>query len=739
MTIMDSSPIMETAPVTSRLAKAKEAADNKAIDFDNLSEDDKQRIATWVKGEYTRIKSARRKIENQWYLNMSFYYGRQNAVLAQQEGLPGVRLTVPKAPYWRSRPVFNKIRPAIRTELAKLTSQKPTVEVIPASSDETDLAGAEAATQLWDAMYRQLKIQSTLREAAWWTLITGCGYVKTIYDPSAPDTLAVGEGIKGAINVIAETPFNVFVPDFRQQDLEKQPYLIHATVKSVEWVNQTYKDRLNGEKVVADVKGSDDILSAAFLDLDSADDIRRDGCLVFEAWIKPGNIALFPEGALITVVGGKVIQASKGIPYENGEYPFAKIDHIPKGQFYSDSTITDLIPVQREYNRTRGQIIEAKNRMAKPQLIAPLGSIDPSKITTEPGQVILYKPGFAPPQPLPLQPLPAYVIQEIERLNADFDDISGQHEVTRGQVPPGVTAATAISYLQEQDDTKLSHTVESIEQAVEKVARQIITLAVQFWDTRHIIKIVGADNSFNTIVLKGSDLRNSTDIRVESGSALATSKAAKQAFIMDLMKMGFIDPNIGLQLLEMGGVASLYENIKLDESQAQRENIKMQTLNPELFAEYQAIMGQLDQTMDQDPVTGQFIDPNTGELISSPALPIPVNDFDDHGKHIEVHNKFRKSQTYEALSDETKALFDAHVKAHVEALIQSYMPGNSPMAGMGSSIPSEVAGQDNGGMVQQGDPNNPQADPSMGTQAPGDTLAGNPDAQAGGQLPGGGV
>ncbi|HEY6022295.1 MAG TPA: hypothetical protein VIY48_21290, partial [Candidatus Paceibacterota bacterium] len=73
--------------------------------------------------------------------------------------------------------------------------------------------------------------------------------------------------------------------------------------------------------------------------------------------------------------------------------------------------------------------------------------------------------------------------------------------------------------------------------------------------------------------------------------------------------------------------------------------------------------------------------------------------WDDHGKHIDLHNKFRKGQAFEALPDHTKELFDMHVRSHVAALMQSSMPGGDQSQAMNSSVPSEVASQNDGGYV----------------------------------------
>src|SRR5690606_5934420 len=144
------------------------------------------------------------------------------------------------------------------------------------------------------------------------------------------------------------------------------------------------------------------------------------------------------------------------------------------------------------------------------------------------------------------------------------------------------------------------------------------------WDLPRTVKLAGDDEYFDTMMFKGSELRNNTDIIVEAGSALPISKAAKQAFIMDLMKMGFIDPATGLEVMEMGGVAKIYEAVQVDVRQAQRENLRMSKIDDESYQ------------------MAKMVNPDT-------AI-IPVNSYDNHQLHIETHNKYRKSQAFEALS-----------------------------------------------------------------------------------------
>jgi hypothetical protein len=483
-------------------------------------------------------------------------------------------------------------------------------------------------------------------------------------------------------------------------------------------------------------------------------DSKPDSSLVIEAWLKPGSHPMLPNGGLITLVGETVVQFIEEWPFDHKEYPFTKFDHIPTGTFYSESVISDLVPLQREYNRTRNQIIEAKNRMAKPQLMAARGSVDAKKITSEPGLLIEYRPGLDAPRPLPIQPIPSYVINELSTILSDIEDISSQHQVSRGEAPAGVTAATAISFMQERDDALMTTAYQSVEAGYEKIAKQTISLVVKFWETARIISVTGVDGSFDSVALKGSELEKGTDIRMEAGSALPISKAAKQAFLLDLMKLGMIPPEKGLELMEMGGIEKLYDEIKIDERAAQRENLRMRNLNVEEVFQHtkqieaanaeaeamaeqmnqqQAMMGGMPQgmpsPMQNEPVPamgGEMplpgmeqmappqpevpgaagMDPAANVPLQLPMNIVPVNTWDNHQLHIDVHNRFRKSQAFDMLPELIKDQFEAHVQMHAMALNQAaqaaMMMPPPPEGGMGANNGSGTSiGQEQSGAANQ--------------------------------------
>ena len=659
-----------------------------------------QELVAWIKGEYSRAKTNRKMEENDWSIQLAFYNGYQ---YHDWRSISGKQILQEEPnPSSLPRIVVNRIEPIIRTEIAKTTSGQPSASVVPASNDEDDLLAANAAEQVWQYMYDRNNFQTeVLQKAEFWRAICGNGFIKTLWDPTVEikeplseiDPLTMEKRVSqqtastGDVRYEVVSPYHLFVSDLAQEDLEKQPYIFNVYTKSIQWVKSTFKDVLPKDYEPARVTAAE-IEDAALMDIRGTDNVRPDSALVIEAWIKPGATPKLPRGGLVTIVDSEIVQYSdSGIPYAHNQYPFAHLQGIQTGKFYRRSVIKSLIPLQREYNRTRSQIIHAKNLMAKPQMMYQDGSVDPRKITAKAGIWIPVRPGFPYPQPVPIQPLPQYVLQEVQQLAVDFEDISGQHQISKGQASGGVVAATALAYLGERDDAYLTTIFNSIEAAVEKVARQSLSLFVQYVQTERLIKTVGNDGSYDAMMLSGSDIASGTDIRIESGSALPTSKAARQALITEWMKMGFISPQDGLRGLEMGMLKQYYNLMKIDENAAQRENLTMKRLDEEQIQ--QAAMEHQQKIEMQDPSVMQQ-DPTTGEMIpmNQPPL-VPVHDWDNHAVHVEVHNRFRKSQTFELLPDAVKEEFQRHIELHQQALQAQMMQQMM----MGGGMPGQEAEQ----------------------------------------------
>lgn len=615
-------------------------------------------LVAWGEKIFQQAKRMREPFERQWYMNLAFYFGRQYVVWMNPSNQSVSRLYEPAAPSWRVRLVSNKCRPLIRNEVSKLTKEEPQSYVRPRGSDDQDLQEARAAEMISHYEMDELHYNRMLRRAVFWMCLTGTGFIKDSYNPDKKDP----SGVPGVVVLEPVNSFHIYVLEQQEEDIELQPVMIHAMAKTRDWIKDTFD-----VDVSPDTNVSASLLEQRFLNAIGVSQQSPDQyVMVKEMWIKPCR--KYPDGGLLTYANGQFLQEVKGYPYSHGQFPFSKLDHIQTGRFWADSTLADIIPLQREYNRTRSQIIEAKNRMSKPQLVAVRGSIDARKITSEPGLIIQYQPGFQKPEPLPLQSLPTYVIQEIDRIQKDIDDISGQYEIAKGRTPPGVTAASAIAYLQEENDSKLSSTTSSIEESTEKVGRHILFHVSENWDQPRLVRILGVNQTYEIEQFTKDSIGGNQDFCVESGSSAPRSRAARQAMLVELGTRGWITPPQVLKYMHLVETDRMYDETLADDRQVQRENDKMMEAQPQ-------------QTLVPDPTTGQMIPQQL------PPQMMPVNEWDNDIAHITGHESYMKTQQFELADPAAKQVLVEHLMAHKQRYQTQQMNATGQMAPPGPQGP----------------------------------------------------
>lgn len=711
-----------------KLTSSQENSDSTTDDGDGNDTESKleneAELVQWVYDQYEKCKGQRAQQQKAWEFNLMSYGGDQ------WKRLISGKIESPKAPTWRSKLVTNLIRPAVRQQITRMTNQKPSVSILPVSTSEDDIFAAQAGEAVWDSLYSRKRFHALYQRAAFWVVTTGNGFMKTYWDSTKVDKtfLAVNPMLEkpvpaqGDIEYGVITPFNLFVPDLLIEDIEDQPFIIEAYTRPVLWVNTVWKDKLKAP-VEADCRAQSEIFNTAYWSANGNDgSAQPDAVLVMECWMKPGAHPACPKGAMLTVIGKQLLQYTEGLPYSHGEYPIAHWGDIPTGKFYRESVVTDLIPLNQQYNRTRNQIIESMLRTARTQMAYVEGSLDPNRITSRPGEMWPIKPGYQMPVPIPAQPIPQFVTDELRILKQDFEDISGQHAVSRGQTQGGVVAATAINYLQEQDDTMNYTAYSSGEFFVEKIGKQSLAIVADMWDIPRIVRTIGTDRSFDVIELKGAQISSGLDLRVEAGSSLAKSKTARQALLMDMAKMGFITPEQLLDLIDMGGTQKLTETLRVDMYEAQRENLKLKKLSA---VDIEAADMQYQQSMIPDAngyIDPNTIDPGTGMTLQRPCM-VPVHDWQNHQVHIDVHNRFRKSQEFEFLDPIVQKEFQSHILLHQVQLISAQQ---RMMAQMGGGPVPGMMGPE-------------MADTMNDNAAMGGEMNGNgPDNQPPGGIPGGG-
>ena len=223
-----------------------------------LQSKDAKALAAWVQQEHTKAKQARTQRQLQWYTNMAMFYGQQwveQTTSKYPEGFQG-KLVTPKKPYYTQRKTVNRIRSFVRSELAQFLSAIPNAVAVPATAEDEDVRAAYAAEQAWTSISESQKLRYHFSRAEWWKVVTGNGFIKTWWDQDSVDKVS---GQQGIIRYGSVTPFHLFVPDLREQEIDDQPFVINAYTKPISWCYQFYGKELEGKTLQASVSSPNSI------------------------------------------------------------------------------------------------------------------------------------------------------------------------------------------------------------------------------------------------------------------------------------------------------------------------------------------------------------------------------------------------------------------------------------------------------------------------------------------------
>jgi hypothetical protein len=568
-------------------------------------------------------------LDMQNYINISYYIGQQ--WISWDES--NKRIFIPEKREGEVRFVSNKINPIIRRTLSKLTKNKPISDVMPASSDDVDIEAAHLADKVSQWLDYNLDLGDVDKQLIMWAITTTNAFAKPFWNPNIGISVDKAGTKQGDIDIDVISAFD-FVVDPTAKKWDEVKWVCQKRMRSVTYIKDNYGVEVSAESNLT----ASNIFDMQLKDLNTIGAIKynkqEDSAIVKEYWELPTSE--YPNGRRITIANGVLLFESEDIGFgpddkterELPYFPCGAID-IP-GRFWTQSVIELLIPLQREINRTRSKIIENINLMAHPPWISQEGALS-NEIEGGAGEVIEYKLGFAPPHMEQMPSMSADVYKSLEMMDEDLEYLSGMHEFGLGRLPAGVRSAQAIAFLQEEDDTMLGPIGSSFERCKEKYTSYCLKIVQLKYDIPRTVNLVNKTNQIEAVTFKGADL-TSTNVRVVGGSAIPLSKTAKQAYVMDLVQNNVLNPQTDkeliLKMLEMGFTDDMYDEYAFDVNHALAEQDKWR----------------------------------------KGILAIPVRDFFNHVVHIEEHNKFRKSDEYEKISQSTGGkgteAIDFHINLH---------------------------------------------------------------------------
>ena len=504
-------------------------------------------------GSFPRFLMYRRYIN--MYKNVSQEDSGDGLTRSSNRNIPGSS----KKPKMRDNIVWD----LVDQKTAEISKSTTKVAFLPQSyADQDDMNNAKACKILCGSRMEEMKFDRLITEQDRIMFLTGhtiseicwndkIGPLnpkyeekKKQYPAGVPKTTPEGIVIEGKyiedeemrlgdVDIKPLLPWKCF-PEETKKSIKTCDYF-----ETIEWDFQ--------EKVEADypkAKGKIVGNSHVFWDMSASDlSIPDNMVMVRTFWHKPTEY--FPKGCKIIYCEDLILDW-EDFPYKDKELPFVEDKDIScLDEFWGRPFIINIEQFYRMNNSLWSGLARNHGVLNAPKYVYPEGTVDKQSLNNEFGS-IAYRGGVAP-QILQHNYTNKGEVELSSAISGRAGKLARLFDISRGEVPGGITATSAMRLLEEQQYQAMSVTAENRKQRVLDIYRKVVLRMAQYYtpEDGRMSRTLGSNNTYLMTSFKKFDFNLIYDIRIENDSVLSTSRAGRMSDIMDLNTANQMDPLFG--------------------------------------------------------------------------------------------------------------------------------------------------------------------------------------------------
>ena len=539
-------------------------------------------------------------------------------------------------PSYRHAEVINFIFQNIQSQIPILTDSRPRFDFLP--QEPSDIEFAKILSQVSESDWEQNNWLLKLAENLYDSHFYGAALASMEYDARKKMGL-------GAICYGVSDPMYCF-PDPNATDVnERSEYFIYAEPVDIEILKKEYPDKkdfikpdlidlIQGEKTDLDqVRFKSPVDNKTIIEGTSAYEANyRNQALKITAWLKDDDFEdvektrpledgseekyyeqrlKYPNGRKICIASGVLLDDGPN-PYDDGLFPYARlVNYVLPREFWGISEVEQLSSPQKIFNKLVSYALDVLVLMGNPIWKVGTGSgVDTDNLFNRPGLIIEAEDisQVQREEGVQLQP---YVLQLIDRMQDWFQEVGGRTDVTQGVNPSGVTAASAISSLQEAAQTRIRQKSRNLDAFLQNLGQLYKNRVFQFYSAPRIVRLTNKDDSQKYFKLHierieqpeggysrkatvrgytmGEDgrytedleareylLRGDFDVKVSTGSSLPFAKAEKASMAFKMMEAGAIDELELLKAVDWPNAEGVYQEVQARQKQRAMDKMQME-------------------------------------------------------------------------------------------------------------------------------------------------------------------
>lgn len=575
-----------------------------------------------VKELFHRAKEARKKKDEKWLDYYKFFRGRQ---------------WKESRPTYRHSEAINMVFQSIQAVVPIMTDSRPQFDFLP--QDPSDFELSKILSEIANSDWEKNNWLDVITECIYDAHIFGAGIAEVGFDPDAENGL-------GGITLESTDPFYVYPdPNGPNVNHRKTNYMIEAKPVDLDILKKKYpkfKEFLKADvddfhrvdkQDLSKVKYKSPTDTKVIMegqsrpDIDNPNQAMEITCYVKDATVIEEEIKKnspdgsekksfrqrlkYPRGRKLVIVAGVLVEDDH-IEDEEGLFPYARvINYSDSREFFGLSEIEQLESPQKIFNKLLSFSLDVLTLMGNPIWVVDESSgVDTDNLFNRPGLVIEKAKGseVRREEGVQLQP---YVLQLVDRMESWFQGVSGANEITQGIKPGGVTAASAISQLQEASQTRIRQKSRFLDSFLRDLGHLYLNRIFMHYSVPRIIRLTNDENAqkyFRMSVEDGENgkvvniskigpdengqviesdpkkyqISGNFDVRVTTGSALPFAKTEKANLAFQLFDRQALDLQGLLDAVDYPNKESVLARITEQQEAAAKAEAESSQGNPKL-------------------------------------------------------------------------------------------------------------------------------------------------------------
>lgn len=502
----------------------------------------------------------------------------------------------------RPRMATPMITSCIENIKADLIDETPEAVIMPDAAGDAPLVTAKVLTKVveqeldvcdWEGEY--VKGAQDFLQDGWCVFESG-------HDPLANNGLG-GSFIRYIVN-------KNFMCDPQTPELQDGRACFVLDVKPWDWLKQHYPD------IFPYMDGDDGLIDTDRID-STTEPNRVKAYRVIELWVKEFDAKEKATAVhFVRVAGHQVLEDSKlTYPngyYEHGKFPFRICRLYPQKGSALGLGICDLFKdTQRYADKLNAILLENALRARNPRLFIQEGLVDIEDVRDFSREAIEVQGNLdSAVKWMDTQPLPSYLMNFVQGLQQSIKNEAGSNDQSRGQTAGGVTAASAITALQDMSTKRSRMEARELQRGFKECVRMMIEIMREkdIVPREIVVTIAGEPRivPFDRRSLfrdgaDGSKVPIEALITIKTSRQTRFSRMAHNELVLQFVNMfqQTADPLTMMEALEMDDKEQIIDQIRKAQHSGmlvlQQQNAQMQQQLAQMSQELQQYQGAMRQ------------------------------------------------------------------------------------------------------------------------------------------------